>query len=362
MFLLKCVVVLGALLGFALPTFAYSFLDVPDRVDYAFDKSGILYVSTTGGKIVRYNTQTSSYLSPFTVGGTLCGIDLSPDGSTLAVADSSTQGATNRIQLVDTLTGAATPISFTRQSLESGTYMVAWGSDNQLLITSNFAGSGWIPLRRYDPQTGTTVTVGQVRQSTMLTPSADRNTIAIAEDNISSGPITDYDVPTKSFSGSVNTNWFTFEVAVDRDGDKYVVPTYDGAFVYSKTGTTFQKQTVIGQYASHGPLAAVFSPVKDVLFTSEWSWYGTEHGVRVYDANTMSLKATIDPYSFDWCGNGAMGQGRMEISPDGSRLAVSVDQGLRLYDVSAYVPEPSTLVMMLSCGVLGLLRRRRKAD
>jgi len=76
----------------------------------------------------------------------------------------------------------------------------------------------------------------------MLTPSADRNTIAIAEANISSGPITDYDVLTKSFAGGVSTNWFTFEVAVDRDGDKFVVPTYGGALVYNKTGTTFQQQ------------------------------------------------------------------------------------------------------------------------
>lgn len=337
----------------------YVELNISNRRDYVFDNNGVLYISTSSGSILRYNTQTASFLAPFNIGGTLNGIDLSPNGQTLAVADSSTQGANNRIQLVSTATGAATPISFARQSLESGTYMVAWGADNQVLVTSNFAGSGWIPLRRYDPQSNLTATVASVRQSSMLTPSADRKTIAIAEANISSGPITDYDVLSHSFQGSVATQWFTFEVAVDRDGDKFVVPTYNGAFVYNKTGNSFQQQTLIGNYASHGPLAAVFSPVNDILFTSEWSWTGPEHGVRVYNANTMTLIETIDPYPFDWSGNGAMGSGRMEVSPNGRFLAVSIDNGVRLYDVGTYVPEPSAFAMMLAGGLVLLLHRQK---
>lgn len=333
----------------------HTFLNVADRRDYAFSNDGILYISTSGGSILRYDTRSASYLAPFTIGGTLNGLDLSPDGQTLAVADASTQGANNRIHLVNTANGADNPVSFARQSLESGTYMVAWGSDNQVLVTSSFSGSGWIPLRRYDPQTSNTAIIGSVRQSSMLTPSADRNTIGIAEANISSGPITDYDVPSHSLQGTVSTNWFTFEVAVDRDGDKFVVPTYFGAFVYNESGGAFQQQGLIGQYASHGPLAAVFSPVNDVFFTSEWSWSGPEHGVRVYDSNTLVQIDTIDPYQFDWNGGGAMGSGRMEISPNGRLLAVSVDGGVHLYDVSHYVPEPSSVVLLLVGGIVVFL-------
>jgi WD40 repeat protein len=358
--LLKQVVFLAALCAVTgWSSGAYTPLAITDRSDYAFDKQGILYVSTTGGVIQRYDTHSGTYLTPFNVGGSLAGIDLSPDGTMLAVADSSTQGSQNRILLVNTTSGAATPVSFIRESLESGTFMVAWGSDGQLLVDSNFAGSGWVPLRRYNPATNTTVTVASVRQTSMLTPSADRNTIAIAEANISSGPITDYDVPSQAYHGSVGTNWFTFEVAVNRDGSKYVVPTYDGAFVYNKSGTTFTQQTILGQYASNGPLAAVFSPSGNYLFTSEWAWSGNEHGVRVYDAATMSLLQTIDPYSFAWNGNWAMGSGRMEISPDGRFLAVSVDNGVRLYDVSAFAPEPGIGVIALPLGFL-VLRRIRK--
>ncbi len=344
----------------ALAVTTFTQLNVPDRRDYAFGANGLLYITTTSGSILRYDPQSGSYLSPFAIGGTLGGMDLSPDGLTLAVADSSTQGTNNRIHLVNTTTGVDTPVSFTRQSLESGTFMVAWGADNQVLVTSNFAGSGNVPLRRYNPLTNITTSLGNVRQSTMLTPSADRNTIGIAEANSSAGPITDFDVPTQTKQGTVNTGWFTFEVAVDRDGDKFLVPTYGGAYVYNKVGSSFVQQGLIGQYANHGPIAAVFSPTKDVFFTAEWGFSGAPLGVRAYDANTLGLITTIDPYDFDWNGNSAMGSGRMEISPDGNLLAVSINGGLRLYSVSA-VPEPSTIALMVTSAAIGLwhIRRRR---
>jgi hypothetical protein len=345
----------------AAPTvWGYTFLNVADRRDYAFDRNGILYITAGSGNVQRYNTSTSSFLTPFNIGGSPIGIDLSPDGSTLAVADGSTQGTNNRIQLVNTATGVATPVSFVRESLESGTYMTAWGSDGRLLVTSNFAGSGWVPLRRYNPQTGTTTTVASVRQSSMLTPSADRNTIGIAEANTSNGPVTAYNVNSGTYSGTVETNWFTFEVGVSRDGSKWAVPTYDGTFVYNKAGNTFQLQGMLGQYADHGPLAAVFSPNNDVLFTADWSFSSNgQAGVRVINANTLGLITTLDPYPFGWNGNGAMGSGRLEISPDGHWLAVSVDNGVRLYDVSTFTPEP-TASMVAAASAISVLRRRRR--
>jgi DNA-binding beta-propeller fold protein YncE len=102
-------------------------LDVPDRRDYAFDHNGILYISTNGGSILRYDTRASSFLEPYSVGGRPIGIDLSLDGSTLAVADSSPQGGNQRIVLVDTAFGTQTEALFPRYSMEHGTFMVAWG-------------------------------------------------------------------------------------------------------------------------------------------------------------------------------------------------------------------------------------------
>ena len=340
---------------------AYIPLDIPARADYAFDRNGVLYV-TAGPQVVRYDTRTGTYLSPFQVGGSLVGIDLSPDGRTLAVADSGTQGSNNRVVLVDTGTGAVQSYSSARQSLETGTYMVAWGADGRVLSTSYFAGSGWVPLRRLNPATGVTEEIGSVRQNSMLTPSADRRTIGIVESNISSGPVHAYDVAAGAIGASTGTDWFNFEVAVSPNGSRFLVPTYGGALAYDRSGSQFTRAGQIGEYASWGPLSAVFSPNGRVIFTSDYDWSNRVGGVKVYDANTLQQIAVLDPVRFGWQGNFAMGEGRLEVSPDGRWLAASVANGVRLYDVSAYVPEPSSAAV-LACGATGmvLLRRRRRA-
>jgi|CXWL01.1.fsa_nt_gi WD40 repeat protein len=328
----------------------YLSLNVPNRRDYAFDQAGILYI-TSGPDIVRFNTQSATFLTPFNVGGSLVGLDISPDGGNLAVADASTQGANNRIELVNTSSGQSTAVSFTRQSSEAGTFMTAWGSDNRILITSNFGGSGWVPLRRYDPQSGVTTTIASVTKNTMLTPSADRRTIGLAESDISSGPVRAFDVTAGSIVASRNTNWFLYEVAVDRDGDRFAVPTYGGALIYDRAGSSFTQIATLGQYATHVPIGAVFSPINDVLFTSEYDDFGTLSGVKVYNALTWSLIATLDTYNFP-LDAGLIPDGRMEISPDGHWLVTSVQDGARLYDVSSFTPEPSMIAALAFAFVL----------
>ncbi len=325
----------AAVLGLAGPAFADQMLAIPGRTDFTFDSSGILYV-TAGSDIVRYDTNAGGYLPTFPVGGSLVGIDLSPDGGTLAVADSTTQDGKDRIVLVDSGTGATTEKSFPLDFSEAGTYMVAWGADGRLLVTSRFAGSGWVPLRLYDPGTDTVTTLRTVRQDTMLTASADRSTIGLAESNISSGPVSAYDAGSGDVVGTVNTNWFTYEVAVSAVGDQFVVPTYNGAYVYDRAGSTFTLRTTLGQYATYGPVGAVYSPVAPYLFTAEYDNAGARSGVKVYDTSTFTQVASLDAYRFPWSGNHALGQGRMKISPDGGTLAVSVDGGIRVYDVSAF--------------------------
>jgi len=211
---------------------------------------------------------------------------------------------------------------------ETGTFMVAWGADDQILVSSSYGGSGWVPLRRYDPATLTTAVLGTVRQNTMLTPSADRQTIGLAESNISSGPVHAYSVSQGAIFATENTNWFTFEVAVSSAGNRFVVPTYNGAFVYELQGTSFVQQTTLGQYATYGPLSAVFSPTQPRLYTAEW---GSVPGVKIYDTNTWQVLDTLDAYPFAWSGNFAMSSGRIEISPDGRLLVVAVNSGVRLY-------------------------------
>ncbi len=62
-------------------------INAPDRVDMVYSSGqGVLFI-TSGSSILRYNVKTRSFLSAIDLGGSLNGIDLSPDGTTLAVAD-----------------------------------------------------------------------------------------------------------------------------------------------------------------------------------------------------------------------------------------------------------------------------------
>ena len=310
-------------------------LAIANRVDYVFGLDGILYI-TDGGNVDRYNTRNGMPLEPFVLGGKLKGIDLSADGSTLAVADGSRIG----IDLVKTDTGVSTSIDFTPSFSEFGAYDVAWGADGTVLITTQFEGSGAVPLRSYNPATAiTTVIAPSVGQNSILSPSTDRGTIGIAESNNSGGPIEIYDVASSKLVArmSIPGGFDIYDIATNRSGTQFVVPTYFGAFVYNLAGSTLTKKTILGTYASQGPVFAVYSPTSHYLFTAEYdSDNGTNAGVKVYDTDTFTQVATLESVDIPLSGNTAFTTGWLKVSPDGATLAVSTTSGTKIYDVSAY--------------------------
>src|SRR4051812_8531122 len=139
----------GLLLMSAQARAAFTAINEPDRRDMVFDQNDVLYVTISGGTLVRYNAKTNTLLSPWTVGGNPAGIDINPNGGLLAVGDTQVQGANIRFLIVNRISGVATPVSLAHDTNESGTWMMAWGSDNRLLFST--AGAS---IRRYDPASG----------------------------------------------------------------------------------------------------------------------------------------------------------------------------------------------------------------
>lgn len=80
------------------------FIPASSRVDMVYDDNRHLVYITNGNSLLRYDLSTASFLSPIQLGGNLSGIDISPDGNTLAVADRSGVW----IHLVDLQTGSYT--------------------------------------------------------------------------------------------------------------------------------------------------------------------------------------------------------------------------------------------------------------
>jgi hypothetical protein len=308
-------------------------VSVPGRIDHVISNS-ILYV-TSGATVVRYDLNHHQSLSSFNIGGNLAGVDISPDGRTLAIADMSTYGTTCVVHVVDVATGVDSPVSFPLAFAESGTYMVVWAGESQLLVSSLFAGSGWVPLRRYDLGTGQTQTIATITGGSMLAASVNLTNVGVAQADISSGPVSAYSVSSGSIVATTDTDWFMFEVSVSPDGTQFFAPSYHGAFVFDLVASAFQPRTILGQYASHGPIGGVYSPISPHLFTAEYDYSAAAPGVKVYDASTFVLVQSVDTYPFNWTGNGSFNDGRTKISDDGHWLGVSAGSTVRIYDVSA---------------------------
>jgi hypothetical protein len=108
---------------------AGTFISAPLRVDVVHDAArDTLYVSSAG-QVLRYRLATAAFDPPFALGGNLKGMDLSPNGNTLAVADQTRNDTQVWIWLVDLTAGTAQKVTFPRAFMEGGTYSVAYAND-----------------------------------------------------------------------------------------------------------------------------------------------------------------------------------------------------------------------------------------
>ncbi|NOJ92156.1 hypothetical protein HMI51_04240 [Corallococcus coralloides] len=298
-------------------------LQVTGRRDMVHDaRRNLLYITTSetngSGLVHVYNLVTRQFDSPLLTGGSFVGIDLSPDGNGLLVADAGYTETKNWIHQIDLTTGESKKIEFSLDFYEGGTFTAVYTSATEALVSSTFRGSGSVPLRKVNLTDGTARSIRNVRQNTMLTPSADGSTVAYAESNISSGAWGRFKVDAQTFAGS-GTDWFVYEIAVSRQASQYAVPTYGGLFIYD---SALKLQTTLGQYADTLPIGAVYSPIADEFYLAWYSYNDRAPSIDVYSATTLKKQRDIEPgtWLFDWNGNYAFGNGRMRVSRDGRLL------------------------------------------
>ena len=120
----KTLKLLTALAGlfFGFKAFAIgTFIPATNRVDMVYDDARSLLYISSGGDVLRYDLTSDSFLTPFHVGFSLLGMDLSPDGNTLAVADAVSGGGSNWVHLIDLPTGVTSEACFAIGFLETGT-------------------------------------------------------------------------------------------------------------------------------------------------------------------------------------------------------------------------------------------------
>jgi hypothetical protein len=327
-----------------------TFIPAPGRVDVVYDlKRDTLYIPRkvweytfagpvlTESEVLRYHVGTRTFRDPLPIHGDLQAIDLSPDGDTLLVADGLYSEDKLWLHRVDLKTLATSRAEIAREdSYEGGTYAVAFGNDSAALVTTNFLGSGWTPLRRFDPATSAWSVIDQVRQSSMVSASADGSVIAFAEANISDGAwgryrVLDGDVERRD-GYDHGTGWFNYEIGVKNGGAQYALPTYGGTHVYN---SSFGRQTIVGDYAGSQPIGQAYHPFDDVVY---FAWAASPgSSVRAHRTTDLQVVAEYDfENTFDHTGNGAFNHGRLRIARDGSYLFGTVGGGVRFVRLAAH--------------------------
>ena len=301
-------------------------IPAPARHDMVYDTArDVLYI-TSAGSILRYHITSNTFLPPFETGGNLGGIDISPDGNTLVVADRRRLETLVWVYVVNLKTEQITQVNFPRSFAEGGTFTVAYSNDGTVLSTSTFEGSGWVPLRRFNPLTGDFAQLTEVRQDTMVTGSGNMAFIGFAESNISDGRFgryraSDGNLLFKQFSDG--TGWFNYEMGVNSNGTQYALPTFGGCFIADANLVKFR--TVGSQGGSH-PIGVVYHPVENTVY---FAWADSTE-VRAFDTTSFAQTAAYNfEYTFTPPGNHAFVHGRLKLSADGSLLFATVDGGVR---------------------------------
>lgn len=305
-----------------------TYIPAQGRVDMVYDdKRDIVYISSAGD-VLRYRVQDGTFLSPVMVGGQLRGMDLSPDGNTLAIADADSSQTSMWVQLVDLSTLAVRRIDAPKAYMESGSWAVSFAYDNSLMVTSSFAGSGWVPLRRFRLYGKSKVIGTNITQNTMVAASGDRKVIAFAQSNISDGRWGRYNAASDAIVYrdwyTNGTSWFNYEIATNFNGSQYAIPTYGGTMIYD---SAYTKVATFGTYAGPQPIGVAYHPVEHLAY---FPWAQTSE-VRVYDMDALAPVGSYDFVStFTSNGNSAYQSGRTKLSADGSLLMVTVAGGVRI--------------------------------
>lgn len=298
--------------------------------DVAYDAHrGLIYMSD-GNSILRYDVNAAAYLTPIVVaGGPLNGIDLSPDGHTLAAADADTIAV--KVHLIDLDSLADTVRSDAPAFYEGGAHEVAYTRDGNLLVTTDFRGSGWTPLRKLDVATGlfadlTANSFLGLRGSSSLSTSGDGRIVGFAEGDASDGPWGFYNARTETLArDSFGTSTYNSSIATNADGSRF---TLNGYAIYSADNQ--------GLISIHDGTLYPAVSVDDPVSPTGYFAFDGSNLVGVYDLTSFARLAT---YDFGTQFNRPLyyndGPQVLRISRDGSMLLARFPDGvryLRLYD------------------------------
>jgi Fibronectin type III domain len=343
--------------GINLDVIGYDLLNavlvIPDttRRGMVFDFAGQnLYISTSTGLIKTFNLSTSKFGKTYNLGGSLNGIDIARDNSFILAAQKNYTGSQGTFQRVNLATGTITNINYTRQPYEEGGWDVAISSNGLALVTTQFDGSGFTPLRQIDLSTNAITSRNDAPEllwaPTKMQRSADGTRLLFMLGDISSGPVFTYSAITNTFGPSFDTNAFTDvgSGAVNRNGSLIALRTY-GTPALLRTAPNFAFVHSFGGIDN----GVAFDAVRDVFYgvnstTDEIIAYSTTNYAELF---RLAIGEDLGTSTSEF------GTGTLVASADGRWLALETDSAVRLFQVRSVVTNAATNVASFSATLNG---------
>jgi DNA-binding beta-propeller fold protein YncE len=331
-------------------------ITIGGRTDQAYDAStGLLYLSTNGGKIQRYDPATNALLPAWSVGSNINAIDITPDHKYLMAVEVNLAGDQGTVYRVDLSNGNVSPFHYTAGEAR-GAFDIVTLNDGRAVFSADHQFSGASPpLRSIDYVTGviSPFTINGVAQAGERQSELWRNVthshFAMDGTNTSAGPFNVFSTVTEAYTVAVSTGTPLngLRVAVSPNGAQ--------AAIYGLNfGPTARSTTNFATLASlaDGSGGFAFSPDGAILYTASFN-AGSILKYRTSDfqqVGTIAVGAGVDLFPYSMANNA------FTASEDGRYLFLYSANGLNVYAV----PEPAGLSLVLLAG-LPLLRKRRPA-
>ncbi len=321
--------------------------------DQVFSPDGTLLYTARNGTITAYNVATGAAVNSWTLGKTLGGIDVSPDGGHLVATEQESGPLTGSgfstatdfyVYRLDLTSGVTSTYTSHLSGYVASYADVSFLPDGTALLTQNYPGSGWVPLTTLDFGSGTfTASAQSYAQSGTLTASPDRNHILFSPHNISDAPLHLY---TAGKGITASHGGYADDIMGYNSGVQAISPTGNLAVEGVSLAVYDSNLRLVTKLADRYPFASgaaglAFSPDGSklylldkaarevfVLSTSSWDVLG---GYPVGAALSESYSPIAGGY-----GNA------LQVSPDGTHLSVVGAVSVQVIDLGKVVSDAAT--------------------
>jgi hypothetical protein len=296
--------------------------DAVTPADVVIDPSSTYaYIANPGhNRVDVLRLAATRFETPIPVGAVPTGIDMSPSGDRLYVAN---RGGTN-ISVVDVgLRAEVGRIALTKPEYRSNQpYSIAVLANAHALVTSTFSGTGiGAAMFEVDLADGTSRVRsdfwnwGATTERTRVKASGDRRSAVVVVGDISTGPVFRYDLATDSFADETGNHAYNGHIGTNQDGSVTVVNR--NAYVYDR-GLVLQ-----GSGSSCSGAGVALDPAGTTAYSL------ADGHIAVCDLNRFLAVDNIVTFdAANWYPY--LNNHQLALSPDGSTLVGLTESGVTL--------------------------------